>query len=42
MTSQTLLEEPSPVDVPESGQEYAEVLSQVAAAGRPVIVRHRG
>jgi len=42
MTSQSLLEEPGRVDEPVGGQEYAEVLSQVAAAGRPVIVRRNG
>jgi PHD/YefM family antitoxin component YafN of YafNO toxin-antitoxin module len=42
MTSQLLMEEPSRVDEPEAALEYAEVLSQVAAAGRPVIVRRNG
>ena len=42
MTSQSLLEEPSRVDEPKAAREYAEVLSQVAAAGRPVIVRRNG
>ena len=42
MTSQSLLEEPSRVDEPKAAGEYAEVLSQVAAAGRPVIVRRNG
>jgi hypothetical protein len=30
------------VDEPKAAGEYAEVLSQVAAAGRPVIVRRNG
>jgi hypothetical protein len=30
------------VDEPEAAREYAEVLSHVAAAGRPVIVRRNG
>ncbi|MFI5461262.1 MAG: type II toxin-antitoxin system prevent-host-death family antitoxin [Isosphaerales bacterium] len=42
MTSQSLLEEPGRVDEPEAALEYAEVLSQVAAGGRPVIVRRNG
>ncbi len=42
MTSQSLLEEPGRVDEPEAAQGYAEVLSRVAAAGRPVIVRRNG
>ncbi len=42
MMSQPLLEEPSRVDEPKAAVDYAEVLSQVAAAGRPVIVRRNG
>ncbi len=42
MMSQSLLEEPSRVDEPKAAVDYAEVLSQVAAAGRPVIVRRNG
>jgi hypothetical protein len=37
-----LLEEPSRVDEPQAAQEYSEVLTQVAAAGRAVIVRRNG
>jgi hypothetical protein len=42
MTVPSLLEEPSRVDEPRAAQEYAAVLSQVASAGRPVIVRRNG
>jgi hypothetical protein len=42
MTSKSLLDEPGRVDEPKVAREYAEVLSQVAAAGRPVIVRRNG
>jgi PHD/YefM family antitoxin component YafN of YafNO toxin-antitoxin module len=42
MMSQSLLEEPGRVDEPAAAQEYADVLSQVATAGRPVIVRRNG
>jgi hypothetical protein len=42
MTLPSLLEEPGRVDEPRVAQEYADVLSQVAAAGRPVIVRRNG
>jgi len=42
MMSQSLLEEPSRVDEPKAAREYAKVLSQVAAAGRAVIVRRNG
>src|SRR5271163_793864 len=42
MTSPSLLEEPRRVDEPQAAREYADVLSQVAAAGRPVIVRRNG
>ena len=40
--SQSLLEEPGRADEPAAAQEYADVLSQVASAGRPVIVRRNG
>jgi hypothetical protein len=42
MTEATLLEEPGRVDEPQAVQAYADVLSQVASAGRPVIVRRNG
>ena len=42
MTVPSLLEEPGRVDEPRAAKEYADVLSQVAAAGRPVIVRRNG
>ena len=42
MSVPSLLEEPGRVDEPVAAGEYAEVLSQVAAAGRPVIVRRNG
>src|SRR4051812_46930722 len=42
MTVPSLLEEPGRVDEPQVAQEYADVLSQVVAAGRPVIVRRNG
>src|SRR5579871_5454099 len=42
MTVQSLLAEPDHVDEPRAVQEYANVLSQVAAAGKPVIVRRNG
>jgi hypothetical protein len=42
MTVQSLLTEPGRIDEPGAVQEYAAVLSQVAAAGRPVIVRRNG
>ena len=38
----SLLEEPGRVDEPHVAQEYADVLTQVVAAGRPVIVRRNG
>lgn len=38
----SLLEEPGRVDEPRGAQEYADVLSGVASAGRPVIVRRNG
>jgi PHD/YefM family antitoxin component YafN of YafNO toxin-antitoxin module len=42
MTMHSLLEEPGRVDEPQAAQEYADVLTQVAAAGRSVIVRRNG
>src|SRR3954451_18239314 len=42
MTVPSLLEEPGRVDEPQAAQEYADMLSQVVAAGRPVIVRRNG
>ena len=42
MTLPSLLEEPGRVDEPQAAQEYAAVLTQVVAAGRPVIVRRNG
>lgn len=36
------LEEPIRVDEPQAAQDYADVLSRVAAAGRPLIVRRDG
>ncbi len=42
MTEASLLEEPGRVDEPQAAQEYAAVLTQVVAAGRPVIVRRNG
>src|SRR5947209_1331367 len=42
MTVPSLLEEPVRVDEPQAAEEYADVLSQVVAAGRPVIVRRNG
>jgi PHD/YefM family antitoxin component YafN of YafNO toxin-antitoxin module len=42
MTLPSLMEEPGRVDEPQAAREYADVLSQVAAAGRPVIVRRNG
>ena len=38
MKSHSLLEEPGRVDEPEAAEAYADVLSQVATGGRPVIV----
>jgi hypothetical protein len=37
-----LLEEPGRLDEPQTAQEYSDVLSQITAAGRPVIVRRNG
>jgi hypothetical protein len=42
MTVQSLLAEPTYVEEPRVVQEYADVLSQVAAEGKPVIVRRNG
>ena len=42
MTVPSLLEEPGRVDEPRAAEEYADVLSQAAAAGWPVIVRRNG
>jgi hypothetical protein len=42
MTLPSLLDEPGRVDEPQGAQAYADVLSQVAAVGRPVIVRRNG
>lgn len=42
MPAQPLLAEPSRVDEPRAVQEYSDVLSRVAAEGRPVIVRRNG
>lgn len=37
-----MLDEPKRVDEPRAVQDYADVLSEVAAAGRPVVVRRNG
>jgi len=42
MTVQSLLTEPGRVDEPQAAQGYSDVLSQVAAEGKPVIVRRNG
>lgn len=42
MTVQSLLTEPGRVDEPHAVQEYSDVLTQVAADGKPVIVRRNG
>src|SRR5437016_5092267 len=42
MTESLLLEEPGRVDEPLAAQQYSEVLTQVAAEGKPVIVRRNG
>ncbi len=42
MTLQSLLTEPGRVDEPRAVQEYSDVLSQVAADGKPLIVRRNG
>jgi len=42
MTTKALMEEPGRVDEPKAAQGYADVLSEVATAGRPVIVCRNG
>ena len=42
MNVEVFLEEPSHVDEPRQLEDYSDILSQVAAAGRPVIVRRNG
>jgi hypothetical protein len=42
MSMQSLLAEPGRVDEPQGVQEYFDVLSQVSAEGKPVIVRRNG
>src|SRR3954453_23926759 len=42
MAMPSLLEEPDRVEEPRAAQEYADVLTQVVAAGHPVIVRRNG
>jgi prevent-host-death family protein len=42
MKTQALLAEPGRVDEPRAADDYAAVLSQVAAEQRPVIVRRNG
>ena len=42
MTMASLLDEPGRVDEPQAAQDYAAVLTQVVAAGRPLIVRRNG
>jgi len=42
MTVPSFLDEPDRVDEPQTGQEYSEVLTQVLAERRPVIVRRNG
>jgi PHD/YefM family antitoxin component YafN of YafNO toxin-antitoxin module len=42
MSVQSLLTEPGRVDEPQGAQEYSDVLSQVSAEGKPVIVRRNG
>jgi len=42
MSAQTLLSEPDRVDEPRGAQEYSDVLSQVSAEGKSVIVRRNG
>ena len=42
MAEQSFLTEPDRVDEPHAAQEYSAVLTQVAAEGRPVIVRRNG
>jgi hypothetical protein len=42
MTVPPFLEEPRRVEEPRAAKDYSEVLTQVAADGRPVIVRRNG
>src|SRR5437667_9071442 len=42
MTAPSLLQEPGRVDEPQAIQEFSDVLTRVAAEGRPVIVRRNG
>lgn len=42
MSMPSLLEEPLRVDEPQVVQDYADVLTRVVAAGRPLIVRRNG
>jgi len=42
MTLQSLLTEPGRVDEPRAAPEYSDVLSRVAAEGKPLIVRRNG
>jgi hypothetical protein len=42
MSLHSLCDEPGRVDEPQAAQEYSAVLSQVAAEGKPVIVRRNG
>src|SRR5438874_3193956 len=42
MTVQSLLTEPGRVDEPREAQEYSDVLTQVVAEGKPLIVRRNG
>jgi prevent-host-death family protein len=42
MNSQPLLIEPGRIDEPQAAEDYAAVLSRVAADHRPVIVRREG
>ena len=42
MTVQSSLTEPGRVDEPRLAQEYSDVLSQVVAEGKPMIVRRNG
>ncbi len=42
MTVQSMLPEPGRVNEPQAAQEYSNILSQVVAEGKPVIVRRNG
>ena len=42
MTVQSLLIEPGRVDEPQAVEQYCDVLTQVVAEGKPVIVRRNG